>query len=209
MVFYFTSNVVDPASQVYMGKDKVENEDLIRYGWEEDFHVDKLSSAHVYLRLSEDQTWDNIPEALVQDMAQLTKANSIEGSKKNNICIIYTPWSNLRKTGDMAVGQVSFHNPKLVKRTYVEKKDRDILLRLNKTKEESYPDLQAQRDERDRQVRLAQRKAQAEKTRDEQRKKEEWKAEKEARSYDSLFDTEVMKTNRDWQSPEDAEDDFM
>ena len=38
---------------VYMGKDKFENEKLIEYGWPEDvwFHVDDLSSAHVYLRL--------------------------------------------------------------------------------------------------------------------------------------------------------------
>ena len=37
----------------YMGRDKYENEELIKYGWEEDvwFHVDKHSSAHVYVRL--------------------------------------------------------------------------------------------------------------------------------------------------------------
>jgi hypothetical protein len=37
---------------LYMGKDKYENEDLIRFGLPEDvwFHVDSLSSAHVYLR---------------------------------------------------------------------------------------------------------------------------------------------------------------
>ncbi|KAI9227303.1 MAG: coiled-coil domain-containing protein 25 [Piptocephalis tieghemiana] len=209
MVYYFTSNVVNPPALVYMGKDKVENEDLIRYGWEEDFHVDKLSSAHVYLRLSEGQSWETIPEALVHDMAQLTKANSIEGCKKNNVCIIYTPWSNLRKTGDMAVGQVSFHNPKKVKRTYVEKKDRDILNRLNKTKEEKYPDLQEERVQRDQRIRVAERKAQVEKAMEEKRIRDEWRADKEARSYDRLFDPEVMKSNRDWQSPEDAEDDFM
>lgn len=44
------------------------------------FHVDKLSSAHIYLRLREGETWDNIPEDLLTDLAQLTKANSIEGS---------------------------------------------------------------------------------------------------------------------------------
>lgn len=40
---------------LYMGKDKYENEDLIKYGWSDDlwFHVDKLSSAHVYVRLPE------------------------------------------------------------------------------------------------------------------------------------------------------------
>ena len=48
-----------------MGKDKYENEDLIAYGWPEDvwytlkgirmiyrFHVDEVSSAHVYIRLN-------------------------------------------------------------------------------------------------------------------------------------------------------------
>lgn len=44
------------------------------------FHVDKLSSAHIYLRMRPGQTWDNLPEELVMDLAQLTKANSIEGS---------------------------------------------------------------------------------------------------------------------------------
>ncbi len=43
------------------------------------FHVDKLSSAHIYLRLRDGETWDNIPEELLTDLAQLTKANSIEG----------------------------------------------------------------------------------------------------------------------------------
>lgn len=35
--------------------DRYENEDLIAYGWPEDvwFHVDDMSSAHVYLRLKE------------------------------------------------------------------------------------------------------------------------------------------------------------
>lgn len=36
------------------------------------------------------------------------------GNKKDNITIIYTPWSNLKKDGSMAVGQVSFHNDKKV-----------------------------------------------------------------------------------------------
>ncbi|KEI39104.1 uncharacterized protein L969DRAFT_88555 [Mixia osmundae IAM 14324] len=36
-----------------MGVDKFENEDLIKHAWPEDvwFHVDKVSSAHVYLRM--------------------------------------------------------------------------------------------------------------------------------------------------------------
>ncbi|CCO37285.1 Coiled-coil domain-containing protein 25 [Rhizoctonia solani AG-1 IB] len=82
-----------------MGKDKEENEDLIRYGWPQDvwFHVDKLSSAHVYLRLPHTiESWEKIPQELLVDCAQLVKANSIEGNKKDNITIIYTPWDNLK-----------------------------------------------------------------------------------------------------------------
>lgn len=140
MVFYFTSNVVEPSAFIYVGKDKFESmlptwwnlgnklvnngaldEDLIKYGLDNDvwyvprytfaefwdwyscatgsvfppptcdsgncpntsihlqFHVDNLSSAHVYVRLREGETWDNIAQPLLEDCAQLTKANSIEG----------------------------------------------------------------------------------------------------------------------------------
>ena len=43
------------------------------------FHVDNLSSAHVYLRLPEGESWEDISKPLLEDCAQLTKANSIEG----------------------------------------------------------------------------------------------------------------------------------
>lgn len=126
---------MDPAATIYMGKDKVENEDLIKYGDEDDvwFHVDKvkdsytrvwlefllhvvlqLSSAHVYLRLPSDTTWETIPIPLLDDLSQLVKANSIEGNKKDNQQIIYTPWSNIKKTGDMAIGTVTFYNERKV-----------------------------------------------------------------------------------------------
>lgn len=73
MVYYFQSNIVQPPVTLFMGIDKHESEcctilliiplfnyiialldeDLIKWGWPEDvwFHVDKVSSAHVYLRL--------------------------------------------------------------------------------------------------------------------------------------------------------------
>ena len=40
------------------------DEDLIQYGLEEDvwFHADKLSSAHVYLRMNEGDSWEAISE---------------------------------------------------------------------------------------------------------------------------------------------------
>ena len=57
----------NPEMIIYMGKDKYENEELIKYAWPDRdiwFHVDDLSSAHVYLRLEEGQTIENIPQVL-------------------------------------------------------------------------------------------------------------------------------------------------
>ena len=112
---------------------------MIAHGWPEDvwFHVDNLSSAHIYLRMRDNETWDAIPEELLTDCAQLTKANSIEGNKKDNITVIYTPWSNLKKDGSMATGQVGFKDNKKVKRVYVSARENAIVNRLNKTKVEN------------------------------------------------------------------------
>ncbi|CAF9904701.1 MAG: hypothetical protein HETSPECPRED_004760 [Heterodermia speciosa] len=134
MVYYFTSNAVDPPATLYVGKDKFENEELIKYGWEEDFHVDNLSSAHVYLRLSEGQEWNKLPKALVEDCAQLTKANSIEGNKKDNVTVIYTPWSNLHKNAGMATGQVGFHDQKKVLKILIPTRINATINRLSKTR---------------------------------------------------------------------------
>jgi predicted ribosome quality control (RQC) complex YloA/Tae2 family protein len=59
MVFYFLTS---DKHMIYMGKDKFENEELLKWGWTEDvwFHVDNLSSAHVYLRLKEGESFENI-----------------------------------------------------------------------------------------------------------------------------------------------------
>ncbi|KAJ2549740.1 Coiled-coil domain-containing protein 25 [Coemansia sp. RSA 1933] len=191
MVYYFTSTAVEPAATVYMGKDKYENEELIKHGWPEDvwFHVDKLSSAHVYLRLSKGSgfDWENIPSALVDDLAQLCKANSIEGNKKNNISVIYTPWDNLLKQGDMAVGQVSFKNHRKVKRVNVEQRENAVINRLNKTKKEEHPDLVQQRLDRDKEERRAKKKA-ADTVRVEERKiAEQRQKEKDAKDYSRIF----------------------
>ena len=43
------------------------------------FHVDNLSSAHIYVRLPEGEDWEKMTQELLVDCAQLTKANSIEG----------------------------------------------------------------------------------------------------------------------------------
>lgn len=72
------------------------------------FHVDDLSSAHVYLRLPVGVDMDSVPADTLEDCCQLVKHNSISGNKLNNVGIVYTPWANLRKTASMEVGQVRF-----------------------------------------------------------------------------------------------------
>ena len=72
MVFFFTAS---NGWTVYMGRDKYENEELLKYGWPEDvwFHVDDLSSAHVYLRRPEGVKLVDIPEEVLEECAQLVK----------------------------------------------------------------------------------------------------------------------------------------
>jgi predicted ribosome quality control (RQC) complex YloA/Tae2 family protein len=94
MVFYFTSRCGN--FTIYMGRDKYENEDLIKYGLDEDvwFHVDDLSSAHVYLRMHAGMSLDDISDDLLLDCASLVKANSIQGCKASrDSCVSNDVWS--------------------------------------------------------------------------------------------------------------------
>ncbi|KAH6606994.1 hypothetical protein Trco_006147 [Trichoderma cornu-damae] len=197
MVYYFTSNVVEPAGFIYVGKDKFENEDLIKHGWEEDV------CAHIYLRMQPGQTWDNLPQELVVDLAQLTKANSIEGNKKDNITVIYTPWANLKKDGSMDVGQV--------KRVLVPHRENPIVNRLNKTKVEKKPDLKAEKDAMMKELRKREQEALQIKKKEEQRQAEEWKEKKwqKDHAYDDLFTEENMAASSNQDRSADWEDDFM
>ncbi|XP_040568681.1 coiled-coil domain-containing protein 25 [Lepeophtheirus salmonis] len=209
MVFYFTSDVVDPPVTLFMGLDKFENEYLIKWGWPEDvwFHVDKLSSAHVYLRLKPGQTLDDIPPAVLTDAAQLVKANSISGNKLNDIDVVYTLWSNLHKNeAQMEVGQVGFYKDKEVRKVRVERKENAIVNRLNKTKVEKVVDFQEARANRDREER--EDKKRIYKEMEEEKKKEELRrqAEAEERSYDRLMQEENMVSNKDGGNDSD---DFM
>ncbi|KAI1021565.1 hypothetical protein LB505_000334 [Fusarium chuoi] len=213
MVYYFTSNVVDPPGFIYVGKDKFENEDLIKFGWEEDiwFHADKLSSAHIYLRMQEGQTWDALPEDLVMDLAQLTKANSIEGNKKDNVTVIYTPWSNLKKDGSMEVGQVGFKDPRKVKRVLVPQRENPIVNRLNKTKVEKKPDFKQERDDRLKELRRRDQAAFQTRKKEEARQAQEWKEKKwqKDHAYDDIFTDENMAGSSNQDRDENWEDDFM
>lgn len=160
MVYYFQATVsnndeglddfsLSPSepttATIYMGRDKIENDPLIKHSHPKNiwFHVDNYSSAHLYLQLTKDQiksfkSFDKfvIEEDLLVQIAQLTKANSIKGNKLNNITIIYTPVENLHTDGSMDIGTVTFKNPKQVKRIHVAKKENSIINKLNKTKTE-------------------------------------------------------------------------
>lgn len=153
MVYFFTATVADDNDEfdlgepqkytVYMGKDKFENDPLIHKSHPKNlwFHVDKHSSAHLYLQLSDEQQSVKfedlvLPEALLAQIGQLTKANSIKANKLNNISIIYTPVDNLRSDGSLDTGTVTFVNPQKLRRVHVTKKDNAIINKLNKTKTE-------------------------------------------------------------------------
>ncbi|KAF8587687.1 cytoplasmic protein [Ramaria rubella] len=211
MVIFFKSTATTPSTTIYMGKDKVENEDLIKYAWPQDiwFHVDKLSSAHVYLRLpSSVESWETIPQALLVDCAQLVKANSIEGNKKDNVTIIYTPSDNLKKTGDMATGQVSFHKDNKVKRIHVAKRENSIVNRLNKTKIEKEVDHEQEKTDRLKAEAAVRRIAAAEKKKTDLELARAREAEKAARSYDSLFSGET-EYSTEGKTGKELEEDFM
>ena len=143
MVYYFSS-LSDPSVVIYMGKDKHENEFLIKYAQHHDiwFHVDNLSSAHVYLRTKEAITsYDQVSKELINECSQLTKANSIEGCKKASVAMNMTWATNLLKTHDMQTGAVSYKTHKKVRHYNVDK-DKDIVRAIMKTKYEAFPDFE-------------------------------------------------------------------
>ena len=105
------------------------------------FHVDSLSSAHVYFRLctekgpAEGIPIDDLPADSVYDMMQIVKHNSISGCKLASTKIVYTPWSNLKKTFEMDSGTVTYHNTKLCRYSRCDK-DRQRVKELEITKTE-------------------------------------------------------------------------
>lgn len=175
------------------------------------FHVDNMSSAHVYCRCPEGYSWDSIPQEVLDDCAQLTKANSIAGNKKDNVTVIYTPWANLRKDGSMDVGQVSFTNAKQVQKVHVRTRQNAIVNRLNKTKKELYPDLEQERIDYEKLQRLkyAEEHRQRQKVDLEQSREYRKLAEQKDKAYSALFDDEVMRHSSNQFRADDWEDDFM
>lgn len=138
MVLFYTSPS-HPAYKIYMGLDKFENEKLLQNGFPEDvwWHVNDLSSAHVYVRipldiwremlsrkfesnmgipakgdllkLTEADYRSVLPDALIDELCTLTKGNSISGSKLAEVDMCWTPFHNLLKDQQtMETGTVGF-----------------------------------------------------------------------------------------------------
>nr|XP_058143787.1 coiled-coil domain-containing protein 25 isoform X1 [Dasypus novemcinctus] len=161
------------------------------------WHSLRASALRVGQLITQGEKIEDIPKEVLMDCAHLVKANSIQGCKMNNVNVVYTPWSNLKKTADMDVGQIGFHRQKDVKIVTVEKKVNEILNRLEKTKMERFPDLAAEKECRDREERN-EKKAQIQEMK--RREKEEMKKKREMdelRSYSSLMKVENMSSNQD------------
>ena len=214
MVFYFTSS---KGMMIYMGKDKYENEDLIKYGLPEDiwFHVDKLSSAHVYLRTPPNTKLDDIPDDVIQECCQLVKANSTEGCKKHDVNVIYTRWRNLNKTSDMEVGAIGFHNRDNLRKLRIVKNNTLVNL-LNKTKIEKHPDLAEIQLLRAQEIQAEKKEARRLELKAEKLAELERAKTKELKSYTTIFqNTESMLDNFEVEgtatseAAEAFEDDFM
>lgn len=199
-----------------MGRDKYENEELIKYGLPEDvwFHVDDLSSAHVYLRMKPDMTLDDINDDLLLDCTSLVKANSIEGCKKASVYVVYTRWKNLLKTNDMVDGQVGYHRKQNVRRVLVEKNN-SIVRQIEKTKMEiNHPPLYEEQQQRLREIENEKKAAHKKQLLQEKQQREQQKREKEERSYDRFMKVENMTSNKqiataDTTAAETYEDDFF
>lgn len=128
---------------IISGKDQNENDLLIKYGFREMgliwFHADKYSSGHIYLKLlPHEKSLDDVPQEVLQDCLQLCKSSSIQGNKLEQCGITVTPWHNLRKSGYMKPGEVSYKSTKNCQKFQCYQRNQKLLNLLGKTRVELY-----------------------------------------------------------------------
>ncbi|RQM05283.1 hypothetical protein DH86_00001836 [Scytalidium sp. 3C] len=111
----------------------------------------------------------------------------------------------------MAVGQVSFKDPKKVKRILVPQRENPIVNRLNKTRVEKFPDLQMEKEEKLKILRKRDQAARLERKKEEERITQERKEKKwqKDHAYDEMFSEENMELSSNQNRSADFEDDFM
>ena len=137
------------------------------------------------------------------------KANSIQGNKVNDVDVVYTEWSNLRKDGDMNAGQVGFNNAKAMKKIRVARREESVIKRLNKTcREEETSTLREAREKRDADEVRQRRAVAREKRKEEARQLEEKQKADEILHYAGFFKEEDMNaySGTDYR---EYEDNFM
>jgi hypothetical protein len=66
---------------------------------------------------------------MMDSMLQYMHDHMNAGNKLNKITILYTPWTNLKKTSGMETGQVTFHKQTMVKKVFVAERDNKIVNR--------------------------------------------------------------------------------
>lgn len=111
----------------------------------------------------------------------------------------------------MVTGQVSFHNPKLVRKVFVQARENAIVNRLNKTRIEKFPDLREEKEEYLKKKRHDERKARDEqraKEKQEKREHEQLKWQKD-HAYDDMFNEDNMQASSNQDRDPDFLDDFM
>ena len=102
-----------------------------------------FSSAHVYLRLPDDiGDLADIPKDIVEECLQITKWNSIEGSKRGSVKVVYTFAKNLKKEKTMATGEVAFHEESQCRYENIAT-NKKLVKTILKTKREEFPNLQS------------------------------------------------------------------
>lgn len=111
----------------------------------------------------------------------------------------------------MATGQVSFHNPKLVRKVFVRVRENAIVNRLNKTRIEKFPDLMAEKEEYLKKKNREERRLREEKKaqeKQEKREREQLRWQKE-HAYDDLMSEDNMQQSSNQDRDPNFLDDFM
>lgn len=150
----------------------------------------------------------DIPEEVLEDCMQLVKHNSIQGDKLQQVTVVYTPWTNLKKTDSMDVGQVGFHDENLAHKKVVLRKP-DVFKVLEKTRVQKVVDLAGQRDARDKADRLVEKKAKEEARIAEKKRKEEKNRAEDMLHYKDVMVDSKMKSNKSNKTAKQMEEDFM
>ena len=168
----------------------------------------------MYLRRPYGQNISDVNPEAIAEMCQLVKHNSIEGCKASKVDVIYTEFSNLKKTAMMDVGAVTFFDQASVLKVKHVERDRDIVKRIEKTRRESNPDLAKMKEDRDLEEKNRRKKEAKDRIAKEKEEKKLREEEQERTSYRTFINNKTLATSNKTQgdgsmeSCRKIEDDF-